>query len=284
MSRFLLLIAVLAVSTSAPLIRFAAPAPPLTVAAARVCLAALLLCAVCPRAWTLLAGLSRRERWFIVAAGLLLGAHFGVWITSLYLTSTAASVALVATQPVFAALFARALGDTIQRREIMGMAIASAGCLALGGGDLVAGSATALLGDALALAGAATAAGYLLVGRRLRVALPLTPYLAMVNVVAACGLLAAALLAGVPFAGFDDHVYLALVLAAVVPSLLGHTLLNWSVRRTPTHLVTLAILGEPVGASLLTWAFFDEVPPAHAILGGAVILAGIFVGFRAKRE
>ena len=100
--------------------------------------------------------------------------------------------------------------------------------------------------------------------------------------VAGIGLLCAALIAGAPFIGLPDHVYLALILAAVVPSLVGHTLLNWSVRRTPTHLVSLAILGEPVGASLLTWIFFAEAPPAHAAVGGAVILAGIVVGFAKK--
>ena len=67
--------------------------------------------------------------------------------------------------------------------------------------------------------------------------------------------------------------------AAVVSELLGHTLRNWSGRRTPAHLVTLAILGEPVGASLLTWIIVAEQPPWTAALGGAIILVGIAVGF-----
>jgi drug/metabolite transporter (DMT)-like permease len=210
---------------------------------------------------------------------MLLGAHFGVWISSLYFTSTAASVALVATQPVFAAIFARALGDTIRPREMSGVVVAVLGCLALGGGDALAGSTDALIGDLLAILGAATAAGYLLVGRRLRESLPLTPYLAMVNTVAAVVLLAAVLLVDAPFAGFAAHVYLAMALVAIVPSLVGHTLLNWSVRRTPAHMVSLAILGEPIGASLMTWAAFDEVPPIHVVAGGAIVLLGIAVAF-----
>ena len=71
---------------------------------------------------------------------------------------------------------------------------------------------------------------------------------------------------------------------AVIASLGGHTLLNLAVRSTPTHLVALAILGEPVGATLLTWALFAEVPPAHAALGGAVILGGIVVGITGRRR
>ena len=56
------------------------------------------------------------------------------------------------------------------------------------------------------------------------------------------------------------------------------------VRRTPTHLVALTILGEPVGASLMTWAFFGEQPTAPAALGGAVILTGIGLGFAGRRS
>jgi drug/metabolite transporter (DMT)-like permease len=280
---FLLIVAVLAVSTSAPFVRMAEPVPALTVAAGRVCLAAVLLALASGRDLGLVLRLPRREQGLVVAAGLLLGAHFGVWIASLYLTSTAASVALVATQPIFAGIFGLALGDRVGARGAFGIAVAAAGCLILAGGDLAAGDGDAALGDLLAVAGAVTAAGYLVVGRSLRVALPLTPYLAAVNLVAALGLVTVAVAAGSPVRGFGGLDYAAIALSALVGSLLGHTLLNASVRRIPTHLVSLAILGEPVGASLLTWWFFAEQPPAHAAIGGLVILAGIGVGFAGRR-
>ncbi len=283
MARIVLVLAVLAVSTAAPLVYWAAPASALTVAASRVCLAAVLLLLAAGPALSTLRRLSARERWFVVAGGLLLGTHFGVWISSLYFTSTAASVALVATQPMFAAVFGAVfLREAVGRRAMVGMGLAMVGCLVLAGGDFSA-SGDALLGDAMAVAGAATAAGYLIVGRHVRVAIPLTPYLAAVNVVAGLALLGAALATGARFGGFGWNVYAAIVACAVVPSLIGHTLLNWSVRRFPAHLVTLAILGEPIGASLLTWGFFGEQPPTHAVLGGAIILAGIGVGFVKRR-
>jgi drug/metabolite transporter (DMT)-like permease len=183
---------------------------------------------------------------------------------------------------VCAALFGRALGDRVSRRQAAGIAIAAAGCAVLAGGDLFAHDG-ALFGDLLALAGAATAAGYLVVGRSLRAALPLTPYLAAVNLVAGASLAVAALVAGATVTGFSSGVYLAIAAAAVVPSIIGHTLLNYSVRRIPAHLVTLAILGEPVGASALAWIFFEERPPLHAAAGGAIILFGIAVGFVRRR-
>ena len=280
MTGLLLAIGILAVSTSAPLVHFAAPAPPLLVAAVRVTLASAVLLAVSARDLGAVARLARREKAFVAASGLLLGAHYAVWIASLYYTSTAASVALVATQPVFAGLMAWIfLGEGIARREVIGIAVAAIGCALLAGGDLTRGGGDALMGDGLALAGAVTAAGYFIVGRRLRDAVPLGAYLAVVNAIAAILLVATAAAAGTPLRGFGGEEYVAMALCALVPSLIGHSLLNWTVRRVPVHLVALAILGEPIGASALSWLFFGEVPPSHAVLGGAVILVGIAVGF-----
>ncbi|MBT8496279.1 MAG: DMT family transporter [Deltaproteobacteria bacterium] len=273
-----LTVAVLAVSTSAPLVHAASPAPAMTVAALRIAIAALLLSAIAGRRMAVVRRLSARETGMVVLAGALLACHFGVWISSLYLTSTAASVALVATQPMFAAVLARIfLRETLGGREVVGIGVAAAGCLLLAGGDL--GRDGAIAGDLLAIAGAATAAAYLTVGRGLRASLPLSPYLAWVNLVAAVCLLTAALLMDAPLLGFESGVYLAILACAALPSLVGHTLLNWSVRRVAAHVVCLAILGEPIGASLIQWAAHGEVPPLSAVFGGAVILLGIAVGF-----
>jgi len=278
-----LVLAIAAVSTSAPFIRWAAPAPALTVAALRVVIAAAVLWAIggrrAPAAWR---ALSARDRGWVVVAGLLFGLHLGVWIASLYFTSTAASVAIVATNPVFSALFGLLLGDRVRRREWQGIAVAALGCAIIGGRDWSAGGG-ALIGDGLALAGAATAAGYLVVGRRLREAMPLVPYLALVNTVAGAGLLIVAVAAGAPLVGLPTHSYVAIACCALIPSIVGHTLLNDAVRRIPTHLVTLSILGEPVGASLITWAWFGERPPLNAAIGGAIILVGIALGFAGRR-
>jgi len=277
-----LIAAVVALSTAAPLIRAAAPAPALTVAALRVSLAALALAALGARQLGTLARLDRRQQLMVAGAGLLLAIHFGAWITSLFVTSTAASLALVATNPVFAAGLGALLGDRVGRREWLGIVVAAAGCAILTGGDWQAGG-DALIGDGLALIGAVTAAGYLVVGRSLRSALPLFPYLAAVNGVAGALLLVAALIAGVPMIGWPAGSYVAIAASALFASVGGHSLLNQAVRHTPAHLVALAVLGEPVGATLLTWATLGEVPPWTAAAGGAVILVGIGVGFVGRR-
>jgi drug/metabolite transporter (DMT)-like permease len=280
-SAAVLALAIVALACATPLIRWASPAPAMTVAAGRVSLTAVVLWVIGGGALTHLRNLGGRERALVVISGLLLGAHFGLWITSLYFTSAAASLALVAMNPVFAALFGMALGDRPSRREWGGIAIAAIGCLALAGGDWQAGG-RALLGDCLALAGAATAAAYLVVGRRLRTAMPLFPYLAVVNTIAGASLIAWVFATGTRVQGLPGMSWLAIGLSAIVSSVFGHTLLNRAVRTTPTHLVALAILGEPVGASLLVWIFFAERPPAHAVVGGAIILIGIALGFVGK--
>ena len=273
-----LVLAIFAISTGAPFARWAAPAPPLAIAAIRVGLASILLFGAGWREIGELRRLTARDRGFVALAGALLALHFGTWIASLSLTSTAASVALVCTNPMFAALFGLFVGDRVQRREWIGIGIATVGCGVLAGGDWQAGR-DALLGDGLALAGAATATGYLVVGRRLRESVPLLPYLGAVNAVAAVALAIAALATGTQLAALPGTTYLACVGAAFVASLLGHSLINAAVRTTPTHLVALAILGEPIVASLMTWVAFGEQPPIHAAIGGAVMLAGIAVGF-----
>ena len=280
----LLIAAILAISTGAPFARWAAPAPPIAIAALRVGFAAILLLAAGWRELGGLKALAAKDRPLVLLSGVLLGIHFGSWIASLSFTSTAASVALVCTSPMFAAAFGTLLGDRVRGRELVGIAIAAGGCAVLAGGDWQAGG-DALLGDGLALIGAASAAGYLVVGRRLRASLPLLPYLGVVNAIAALGLLIAAIALGADLTALPSHSYLACAGAAIVASFVGHSLLNAAVRTTPTHLVALAVLGEPIGSSLITWVAFGEEPPLYAALGGAVVLAGIAIGFiRARPE
>ncbi len=274
----LLIAAILAISTGAPFARWAAPAPPIAIAALRVGFAAVLLLAAGWRELGGLRALARKDRPLVLLSGVLLGIHFGSWIASLSFTSTAASVALVCTSPMFAAAFGTLLGDRVRGRELVGIGIAAAGCAVLAGGDWHAGG-DALLGDGLALIGAASAAGYLVVGRRLRASLPLLPYLGVVNAIAAIGLMIAAVALGADLTALPSHSYLACAGAAVVASFVGHSLLNAAVRTTPTHLVALAVLGEPIGSSLITWVAFHEQPPLYAALGGAVVLVGIAIGF-----
>src|SRR2546423_1650602 len=159
----LIAVAVAAVSTAAPLIR-EAQAPALAIAFWRNAFAVVVLAPVC-------AAFRREEIACLdpgpargaLLAGLLLSAHFATWVPSLSFTTVASSVALVATQPVWAALMARARGDHVPGQAWLGIGVAVGGAATLTGVD-VAISGRAFVGDLLALAGGILAAAYVTVG------------------------------------------------------------------------------------------------------------------------
>jgi drug/metabolite transporter (DMT)-like permease len=278
----LLILGVAAVSTSAPLIRLA-DAPPLAVAFYRNAFGAVaLLPVVILRRRDELRSLGRGEVGPLVLAGALLAVHFAAWIPSVTLTTVAASTVLVTTQPIWAAAGERLLtGERVRPRAVTGIGLALAGAALISGFDFVA-SAEAFAGDILALLGAITAAGYLLTGRRLRQRLSLPTYAALVYGVCSVLLLAAVVATGTPLLGFEPRAWLLFVLMAAGPQILGHTVFNYLLRDVDATVVAVAIMGEPVGASLLALGLFGEVPPASALAGGALVLAGIYVAVTAQ--
>jgi len=279
----LLGLAVVAVSTSAPLIRVA-DAPSLAVAFWRNALALPVLGAFVlldRRARREARSLDRRERRLSVVAGLFLAAHFATWVPSLSFTSVASSVALVATQPVWAALIARWRGEHVPRAAWWGIGAAMAGTVLLTGVDLSI-SPRALFGDLLALVGGALAAAYVTVGAEVRRSVSTTVYATACYATAAVALLVVCGVARQPLGGYDGGTWLVLAALVIGPQLLGHTLVNRVLRTTSPMLVSVAILFEIVGSALLAWVAFDEVPPVSAVPAGALIAAGVVVVVRAN--
>jgi drug/metabolite transporter (DMT)-like permease len=270
-----LLAAVLFVSTGSILVRLAA-APPLAVAFYRVFLAALLLAPFSLVAlWSSAAGLPRRERWLLAASGLSLAVHFATWIASLSHTSVASSVLLVNTAPLFSLGLSRAfLGERPPAVVTAAIPAALLGAGLIAVGDWGAGK-DSLFGDALALVGAVTLAAYHVIGRGLRGALPLGAYVLAVWAGAAAALALLARLAQVPLSGYPGRTFGLLLTLAVVPTLAGHGLVNRALRELPAPSVSLFMLGEPVGATLLALALLGEAPTAWTLAGGGIVLASL---------
>jgi drug/metabolite transporter (DMT)-like permease len=285
----LLGLAVVAVSTSAPLVRVA-DAPTLAIAFWRNALAlpVLALLVRLHRPGRRRGGglaLDRREWRLSIVAGLFLGAHFATWIPSLSFTSVASSVALVSTQPVWAALIARGRGEDVPAGAWWGIGIAVAGVVVLTGVDLSV-EPRALFGDVLALIGGVLAAAYVTVGADVRRTVPTSVYALVCYGVAAGGLLVVCLVGRQPLAGgdYDATTWLALLAMVIGPQLLGHTVVNRVLGTTSPTLVSVAILFEIVGAALLAWLAFDEVPPASAIPAAILIGVGVVLVVRAGTE
>jgi drug/metabolite transporter (DMT)-like permease len=280
----LLLVGVVAVSFSAIFIRLA-DAPALTIAFYRTGIAAALVLPVAVlRRREELMGLTRRQVAIAVLAGAMLALHFAVWITSLSYTTIAASVVLVTTQPIWVAALSWILfGERLRSLVLVGVLVALGGAAVVSGGDFASSARPrALEGDLLALAGAITAAIYFVAGRHLRRDVSLPTYAGLAYGTCAVLLLPVVLLTGTELTGFPAKTWGLFVLMALVPQMLGHTVFNFLLRDVEATVVAITVMGEPVGATLLALAVFGEAPPVNAVLGGVLILAGIYVAITAQ--
>jgi drug/metabolite transporter (DMT)-like permease len=280
----LLGVAVAAVSTSAPLIA-GADAPTLSIALWRNALSLPVLAVWLVGRREERAGWRTRspsDRRLSRLSGLLLAAHFATWIPSLSFTSVASSVALVATQPVWAALIARQRGEHIERQTWWGIGLALAGTIVLTGVD-VSISTRALAGDLLALAGGMFAAAYVTVGGELRQRVSTVGYALSCYGTASVVLLAVCLVGRQPLTGYDADAWIAILGLVIGPQLLGHTLVNLVLRSISPTAVSVAILFEILGATLIARIAFGETPPAGAWPAAGLIVAGVLLVVRAER-
>lgn len=277
----LLPVGIIAISTASIFIKLC-DAPSLVIAAYRLTLASLLLApfACHKKIWQNWNG--SEWRWLILS-GLFLALHFAFWIASLKFTSVASSVVLVSTNPLFVGLGAWLFFKEPLRANLIGGIILSVfGSGLISFGD-VALSKEALMGDGLALLGAIAASGYLLVGRKMRKGQDLLSYIFPVYSAGAIVLIIISLTFQKPFFGYSSSTYLFLFLLALVPQLIGHTTFNWALKYLPASLVAIAILGEPVGSTILAFFVLGETLTTLKIIGGVLIFAGILIALRPPR-
>ena len=308
---------ILAVSTASIFIRFiqAESVSSLVIAALRLTLAAVILSPFAlSRNRHELVSLNRKDAFLAVLSGILLAVHFATWITSLEYTSVASSVVFVSTSPLWVALIAPiAIKENVPRGVLFGMLIALVGGVIIGisdscelqintfkalgrNADLLTNSkylycppynqfvgGDVFFGDCLALAGAISGAGYILFGRKLREKMTLLPYIFVVYGISAVVLIIVMFVSGASPYGYSPRVYYLIILLAVVPQLIGHSTINWSLRYLSAAYVSITLLGEPIGSAILAYIFLSEVPSGLMIFGAILILLGIFITSRRNR-
>ena len=268
-----LVAAVTAISFAAIFFREAAPTHPLVASGVRLVVAAVLLAPLVVRAHR--AGrLPPPVARSAVLAGFAYAVHFGAWVTSLTMTTVAASVTLVTATPlVLAVVGAVRRKDAPDRRHWFALVLAAVGLSLIGGADLA--DPEALAGDALALLGAIAMAVYMLIARRHEARLDSWAYSGVACAVGAVTLLSVAVALGVPlrFAGWEPFGFV--VLAALFPQLVGHGLITWSLRHTRPTVVALATLAEPAGSTLLAWLWLGERAGPITMLGCAITISAV---------
>jgi drug/metabolite transporter (DMT)-like permease len=290
---------ILAVSTASIFVRYAqTEAPSLVIAAWRLSLAALILTPLTLRRDRgVLRALRRADIALALLSGLFLALHFATWISSLEYTTVASSAVLVTTTPLWVALVSPFfLKEPLTRPVMLGLILALIGgitiglsdtCIWLGGrvvcpgfADLLRGRA--FLGDILALAGAMFAAAYVIIGRKLRINVTLLSYIFLVYGAAAIVLVGMMFLAGEPAFGYPPITYLWFLLLAIFPQLLGHSSFNWALKYVSAAYVSITLLGEPIGATILAYFLLDEAPTPMKVFGAILILTGIFIASRVE--
>lgn len=292
-----IMVGLLAVSTASLLIRYAQQeAPSLVIAAFRLGIATLILV---PAAWKRsraeIMGLGGAQLKTLLVSGGFLALHFATWILSLEYTSVVQSVILVSTTPLWVALVSPIfLKERLTPLIVVGLLVALVGSVMVGSsdicrlgpsglvcsdvGDFLKGRA--FIGNLLALAGAWGAAGYVLIGRKARQDLSLLSYIVLVYGVAAVCLLAGVAAAGYPMTGYSPKTYLLFAALALIPQILGHSSFNWSLRYLPAIFVSVSMLGEPIGTSILAMIFLGEKLSGLVLVGGVLIGLGVYLTSR----
>lgn len=282
----LLGVGLLCYGSSSILVRAAGPVEPLAIAAWRTTFVALLLApAAAVKASGELVRMSRRDWALVVASGVLLGFHFIAWIVSVQLTTVAAASVLVTTSPLWIAVFgALGFGARADRRTLLAVGLGVAGAALVGLGGAVGGPAPAgaAVGNALALGAAALVSVYYLVGQGVRQRASFLAFFAPVNAVAALTALLACWVSGTSLALPPETVALCFAMA-VGPGLVGHGSFASALRHVPASTLSLLSLAEPVLASAMAVVLFGEMPAGLALAGMAGVLVSIAVVVTARR-
>ncbi|WP_338788841.1 DMT family transporter [Metabacillus sp. FJAT-53654] len=278
-----LLIGVIAVSTSAIFVKLtSAPAP--VIAFYRLFFSTILIAPLFfIKSLGELNEMSKKDWLYSTIAGVLLAFHFILWFESLNFTSVASSVVLVTLQPLFAFIGTYFFfKERISGIAIFSGVIAIVGSVIISWGDFQI-SGLALFGDVLALAACAMITAYLLLGQGIRKRHSLTLYTFIVYGISSITLLLYCLLLNYPLGPYPMQDWYYFILLAIVPTLLGHSLFNWSLKWVSTNVISVMILLEPVGAIILAYYLLDEKVILPQVIGGSIIMVGIILFLLEKR-
>lgn len=216
------------------------------------------------------------KQWGIMTlSGIFLAFHFILWFESLNYTSVASSTVLVTLQPLFAIVGTYLLfKEKVTTKTMIAAMIAISGSVLLAWGDIQVGG-TALFGDLLALVACALISFYMLCGQSVRQNISSTTYTINVYAISTVVLAIYMLAKGESFGPYPPVDWFWFVLLAIIPNLLGHNLFNWALKYVSANAISIAILFEPVGASILAYFVFNEHLRSTQVIGGIVVLAGI---------
>lgn len=268
-----LLVAILAVSFASIFVRWS-DSDPLIIAGYRMLFASIILAPFAFHERKDSVPLDRRTIGSVVLTGVVLAVHFFAFISSLRYTSVASSTLLVNFHPLIVGAASVLILKESTKRTIAGVAIGFLGVAVIALTGLGTGES---VGNALALVGGVMAALYILAGRMLRRTLGIFTYAFSVYLTAALVLLSSAVINDVPLWPYPTEELLIFLALAVVCTIFGHTVYNWSLRYLTAPVISTSLLGEPILASILAFVLLYEVPSWTVIMAAPLVLIGIML-------
>ncbi|WP_290900870.1 DMT family transporter [Ferroglobus sp.] len=220
----------------------------------------------------------RSEVVYPIVAGTALAIHFSSWMQSLFYASVAVSTTIVCTHAIFSAVFSSFFGERPKLSQVIGVVIAIVGVYFLSGAD----PSSKPEGIILALVGALAGGVYFTLGRFSRSKIDFESYVLFTYATAALVSFAISYLIKLPLFGYPLKTWIFFVLLAAIPMMLGHTLINYLLRRMKVVPVTASIIGEAVGAAFLAWIVLGQALDAKAYLSMILVLFGIGIAVRTQ--
>ena len=225
--------------------------------------------------------------YIMIIIGVILAAHFALWITSLKITSVASSVILVTAHPLLVGPVSHFLfKEKLSFVNAFGIALSVSGVFILvyGNYGFASGVIDTLEGNILAILGGVAAGLYILGGRKIRRTVSVGTYAFVVYGVGTLVLFFICLFFNSALCSFSFVDYAIILLMAIVAGIFGHTLYNWTLEHVRASLASVVLLGEPLGSTLLAFVipWINQIPSQYTILGGGIILVGIYLTARNK--
>ncbi len=276
-SKYIVLAGTFFTSLSSIIIRFS-EAPALVISAYRMLFTSLLL--LIPVMLTSrgeFRNITKKEYMLCTVSGIFLALHFASWISSIKMTTIANSTILVSCSPIFVALanyfFTK---EKLSRKMTVGISMSLAGTVIIATGSLGDSASNMMLGNTLAFLGAVFVAGYLVIGGVVRKNMSAGVYVFIVYSVSTAALFIMCLASKTPIYPYSTKEFMLFAALAFFCSILGHTVYNYMVKYVSSTLISVSTLSEPIFASIMAIIIFREIPSVHTVIGGSVIIAGIF--------
>jgi len=272
----ILFISVISVSTAAIWIKLANDVPSPSIAFWRMFISSIFIIPVYFKKRLKL--LDKKEVLLSIFSGFFLAGDFALWTLSLKFTSVASSVVLVSISPLFIMLFSFVfLGKKPRAKDVVSVSIAIAGIFLIGSSDLsLIFGVENLTGDLLATLAAASIAGYLMVGQKVRQSVGTLNYISILYPATTIFLLLPVFFTKSPLLGFSGNNYLYLAGLGIIPQLVGHTGFNYALKKVPAFVVSLSILFEPVLSIIWAFLLLSEGLTIKQIAGGILVLLALY--------